>query len=160
MKMETSLEAIAEIMERVARLEARLDAATTNNQLLREALFKQIMMKIEGQGELLNQAQGSAQRAVDKAEEAQQLRNAQQNEWRNTLSDVAKNQVSVDTFHAEVRRLEERITAGEKRDENKAGESSGIKLTSGVLLSSLVALALLITILTAFSGLFLFVVRR
>lgn len=171
---------LTEVVQRIARLEASHDAKTeleaSRERLLTEKAAR-LQDKIDFTKDLLAQAQLTAQRANDKYEEAQMQRNMQQNEWRGSLDDATKKQVSTDTHLSDIRRLDEshkgdvqRLTEINKEmskrvekieDDNRTreGRTAGVKMTSGAIISGLGVIVLLITIATTFVAVIVFVTR-
>ncbi len=81
-------------------------------------LYKHVMMLSEASKEAINAAITAAQKAVDKAEGAQQLRNDAQNEWRGAMKDQQA------TF-ADKEQVERRLSALEKWQAEQSGRFSG-----------------------------------
>ncbi len=79
--------------------------------------------------EAVNAAIAAANKAVDKAEAAQQLRNEASNEWRGTVSDQWKN-------FADKEATDRRLTALETATANQVGKERGIGMIGSIVLGA------------------------
>jgi len=103
-------------------------------------LYKHVMMLSEASKEAINAAITAAQKAVDKAEGAQQLRNDAQNEWRGAMKDQQS------TF-ADKEQTERRLSAIEQWQAAQGGKSQGVGFSAAVVVQLLVSAAALATVI-------------
>jgi len=103
------------------------------------SLYKHVMMLSEASKEAINAAIVAAQKAVDKAEGAQQLRNDAQNEWRAAMKDQQA------TF-ADKEQTERRLNNLEILMAAKAGERQGFGISVGVLVQVIASVGVIAAI--------------
>jgi len=103
-------------------------------------LYKHVMMLSEASKEAINAAITAAQKAVDKAEAAQQLRNDAQNEWRAAMKDQQA------TF-ADKEQTERRLNNLEVLMASRAGERQGIGVSAGVVVQIIASAAAAATVI-------------
>jgi hypothetical protein len=96
-------------------------------------LYKHVTMLSDAQKDAVKTAMASAQKAVDKAEAAQQLRNDAQNEWRAAMKDQQA------TF-ADKEQTDRRLGLLEQARASQAGVGSFI-IGASIVVSSFVAAA-------------------
>ena len=96
-------------------------------------LYKHITMLSDAQKDAVKTAMASAQKAVDKAEAAQQLRNDAQNEWRAAMKDQQA------TF-ADKEQTERRLKVLEEARASQSGVGAFI-ISAAIVVSGVVAAA-------------------
>ena len=89
-------------------------------------LYKHITMLSDAQKDAVKTAMASAQKAVDKAEAAQQLRNDAQNEWRAAMKDQQS------TF-ADKEQTERRLSMLEQANASQVGKEKGVGISASVM---------------------------
>jgi hypothetical protein len=97
-------------------------------------LYKHVTMLSDAQKDAVKTAMASAQKAVDKAEAAQQLRNDAQNEWRAAMKDQQA------TF-ADKEQTERRLGFLEQANAAQGGKERGIGAVGAFIIGAAVVLA-------------------
>jgi hypothetical protein len=103
-------------------------------------LYKHFMAQIDAQKESVTIALASSEKARDKAEGAQQLRNEAQNEWRAAMKDQ---QATL----ADKESTERRLAAIEQWQAAQGGKSQGVGFSAAVIVQLLVSAAALATVI-------------
>jgi len=79
----------------------------------------------------------AAEKAIDKSEDAVQRRFESVNEFRETLSDQAKNFINREEWNANTKRLEERISTLQSRMDTREGTTQGISSSWGFVVGAI-----------------------
>jgi len=100
-------------------------------------LYKHVSMLSEASKEAVTAAIAAAQKAVDKAEGAQQLRNEAQNEWRAAMKDQQA------TF-ADKEQTDRRLANLEQALASQTGKERGVGLIGSLIIGACVILSVLV----------------
>jgi len=98
------------------------------------SLYKHMMMAVEASKDAVTTAMASAQKAVDKAESAQQLRNEAQNEWRAAMKDQQA------TF-ADKEQTDRRLAILEQLAAGQTGKERGVSMIGAIIIGFAVVIS-------------------